>query len=164
MCGQTDLKLWGQFYFSREWGFVMKSCCHRGGGSCVGQFRSKTDWCWLLTVPYVFRDIKTVRKNIYNWNLNEVKLIHFVEESPWRRAFLWEIIVVSVNAWKGSKYVVFLVPIFLYSVRIQENTDQKKLRIWHFSRSQLNKLKGESSKRKQVKKLLFLVASVFLPF
>ena len=58
----------------------------------------------------------------------------------------------------------FLVPIFLYSVRIQENTDQKKLRIWHFSRSQLNKLKGESSKRKQVKKLLFLVASVFLPF
>ena len=24
----------------------------------------------------------------------------------------------------------FLVPIFLYSVRIQENTDQKKLRIW----------------------------------
>ena len=118
--------------FFEGMGFVMKSCCHRGGGSCVGQFWSKTDWCWLLTVPYVFRDIKTVRENIYNWNLNEVKLIHFVEENPWRRAFLWEIIVVSVNAWKGSKYVVFLVPILMYSVRIQENTDQKKLRIWHF--------------------------------
>ena len=25
---------------------------------------------------------------------------------------------------------IFLVRIFLYSVRIQENTDQKKLRIW----------------------------------
>ena len=31
----------------------------------------------------------------------------------------------------------FLVRIFLYSVRIQENTDQKKLRIWHFSHSEL---------------------------
>ena len=27
----------------------------------------------------------------------------------------------------------FLVPIFLYSVRIHENTEQKKLRIWKFS-------------------------------
>ena len=32
--------------------------------------------------------------------------------------------------WKVSKYEVFLVRIFLYSVQIQENTDQKKLRIW----------------------------------
>ena len=32
---------------------------------------------------------------------------------------------------------LFLVRIFLYSVRIQENTDQKQLRIWtHFTQSQ----------------------------
>ena len=34
------------------------------------------------------------------------------------------------TAWKVSKYGVFLVRIFLYSVRMQENMDQKKLRIW----------------------------------
>ena len=35
-----------------------------------------------------------------------------------------------VTAWKVSKYGVFLFRIFLYSVRIQENTEQRKLRIW----------------------------------
>ena len=34
------------------------------------------------------------------------------------------------SAWKVSKYGVFLVLIFLYLDRIQENTDQEKLRIW----------------------------------
>ena len=43
------------------------------------------------------------------------------------------------TAWKVSKYGVFLVRIFLYSVRIQENTDQKKLSFGHFSRNVLIK-------------------------
>ena len=34
----------------------------------------------------------------------------------------------------------FLVRIFLYSVRIQENTDQKKRRIWKFLCSECHKL------------------------
>ena len=34
------------------------------------------------------------------------------------------------TTWKVSKYGVFSGPYFLYSVRIQENTDQKKLRNW----------------------------------
>ena len=38
----------------------------------------------------------------------------------------WKII----TAWKVSKYGVFLVRIFLYSDWIQENANQKKLRIW----------------------------------
>ena len=36
---------------------------------------------------------------------------------------------VNYTAWKVSKCGVFLVTIFLYLARIQENTDQKKLRI-----------------------------------
>ena len=36
------------------------------------------------------------------------------------------------TAWKVYKYGVFLVRIFLYSVQIQETTDQKKLRVWTF--------------------------------
>ena len=35
-----------------------------------------------------------------------------------------------LTTWKVSKYGVFSGPYFLYSVRIQENTDQKKLCIW----------------------------------
>ena len=34
------------------------------------------------------------------------------------------------TAWKVSKYGVFLVPIFLYSDWIHDNTEQKTLRIW----------------------------------
>ena len=33
-------------------------------------------------------------------------------------------------AWKESKYGVFLIRIFPYSVQMRENTDQKKLCIW----------------------------------
>ena len=36
----------------------------------------------------------------------------------------------AITAWKVFKYGVFLSRIFPYSVRMQENTDQKKLRIW----------------------------------
>ena len=36
----------------------------------------------------------------------------------------------AITAWKVFKYGVFLFRIFPYSVRMQENTDQKKLRIW----------------------------------
>ena len=58
------------------------------------------------------------------------KEIAFIKEifreikNPWIIPTGWS------TAWKVSKYEVFLVRVFLYSVRIQENTDQKKLRIW----------------------------------
>ena len=43
---------------------------------------------------------------------------------------------VNDNAWKVSKYGVFSGPYFPgespYSVRMRENKDQKKLRIWAF--------------------------------
>ena len=38
----------------------------------------------------------------------------------------------SKNNRASTNTELFLVPIFLYSVRIQENTDQKKLCIWTF--------------------------------
>ena len=37
------------------------------------------------------------------------------------------------TTWKVSKYEVFAGPYFPYSVRIQENTDQKKIHIWTLS-------------------------------
>ena len=41
-------------------------------------------------------------------------------------------ITVCSTSWKVSKYGVFLVLIFPYSVRIRENTDPKKLCVQHF--------------------------------
>ena len=41
------------------------------------------------------------------------------------------------TAWKVSKYGVISVCIFLYSVQIQGNADQKQLRIWKLSRVNL---------------------------
>ena len=46
------------------------------------------------------------------------------------------------TAWKVSKYGVFPGQYVLYSDWIQENTDQKKLRIWHFSRSKTSHLES----------------------
>ena len=43
--------------------------------------------------------------------------------------------VLIITAWKVFKYGAFVVCILLYSVRIQKNMDQKKLRTWHLSRS-----------------------------
>ena len=41
-----------------------------------------------------------------------------------------ELVQLRCTAWKVSEYEVFLVHIFVFSVRIQENMDQKKLCIW----------------------------------
>ena len=44
-------------------------------------------------------------------------------------------LLVSNCAWKMSKYGVFLVRIFLYSVQVQENTNQKNSVFGHFPRN-----------------------------
>ena len=43
--------------------------------------------------------------------------------------------MVDVTAWKVSVFGDFLVRIFQYSVRMEENTDQKNSEQGHFSRS-----------------------------
>ena len=48
------------------------------------------------------------------------------------------------TAWKVSKYGVFLVPIFLHSVWIQKNTDQKNFVFGNFSRSEKLTASGAS--------------------
>ena len=48
------------------------------------------------------------------------------------------------TAWKVSKYGVFLVPIFLHSVWIQKNTDQKNFVFGNFSRSEKLTANGAS--------------------
>ena len=51
-----------------------------------------------------------------------------------------KIIEIGLTAWKVSKYGVFSGTYFPYSVRIQENTDQKKLYIWTLFTQWLDKL------------------------
>ena len=67
---------------------------------------------------------KTVHKNYCYSNLWGKFLRLFIFQ--WMQVWLKN----NTTAWKMSKYGVFLQSKSPYSVRIQENTDQKKLRIW----------------------------------
>ena len=56
--------------------------------------------------------------------LTNIYIDRFIKKS-WKR-----VLQKTLREWKVSKYGVFLVRILLYSVRIQEITDQKKLCTW----------------------------------
>ena len=75
-------------------------------------------WGWKLR----FQLVKTIQ--IRGFVSNLLLQLKFKALFPESKLRFWNR---SLNAWKEAKYGVFSGP---YSVQIQENTDEKKLRIW----------------------------------
>ena len=105
--------------------------------------------------------------------------IHSLERDP---NIKWNLLFPLPEKWLNTEF--FLVRIFLYSVQIQENTDQRKLRIWtvfiqrwviwstnkvFWNKSLLHKIYFKDFKWKSLYKIhatlgIYLVNSIFLQF
>ena len=76
-------------------------------------------------------EVRTVFSNILEIFFPNNIIIDFLKIIDLRKVVAYTRTEFS-TAWKVSKCGVFPVRIFLYSVRIQENTDRKNLGIWTF--------------------------------
>ena len=76
----------------------------------------------LIMFPLIMFALKDVPLNIYSFYLRQLDNIGNCFPN-----LIYLNISAAFTAWKASKYGVFS---GLYSVRMRENTDQKKLRIW----------------------------------
>ena len=96
------------------------------------QIREVKMYCWIFPLKefYEFHSVSSMRVLFYGWV--DYHFIVFVISMIYERRIedpdrhLW----CNALGEKCPNKEFFLVSIFLYSIRIQENTDKKKLRIW----------------------------------
>ena len=108
---------------------ILHKVCYIKSTNCSERsFLTSSNWFLFCYVPLLCKRYATSSSVIQPFRTNWINVL-FISLSKWlyqSLALTHFSSVLHLIVWKASKYEVFLVRIFLYSVRIQENTDQKK--------------------------------------